>query len=418
MRHHFVILLCGSLVLAGCPQDVDDPVNAPIDPNAIAIGLLQALSSGQILQRQQAAQLAVQEINAAGGVNGRPLALRLAYDNNNDPVAGVPSAQALVDHGVVAIIGANASRVTIPVAQQVTIPANLALISPGSTSPLISTLVDNDTVYRIPPSDALQGRFLAEQVWNEGRTSVAIFSQDEPYGRGLAEAFKARYLALGGSVQAEVYPAVSRTSGYSAEIGALYAGGAPPALMLFAFAVQTSNFLRELYAARGSLPQLYGVDANLSQDTLNNAPIQVLGMRGSNPSPPVNSPYHQRFADAFLAQVGFVPEANTENTYDAVYLIALALARAGSNDRAAVLANLREVSRPDGVGAVAVGPGDFRLALTAIQAGQDIDYQGANSAIDFDANGDPSAANYQYLEVRQRPDGSLYLVELANVSYP
>lgn len=418
MRHHLVALLGWSLALAGCPQDVDDPVNAAIDPNAIAIGLLLPVSSGPTLQRQQAAQLALQEINAAGGVNGRLLALSLAYDNNNDPVAGVQSAQVLVGRGVIALIGANASRVTIPVAQQVTIPANLALISPGSTSPLISTLADNDTVYRIPPSDALQGRFLAEQVWSEGRTSVAIFAQDEPYGRGLADAFKARYLALGGSVQAEVYPTADRTSGYSAEINTLYASGTPPALMLFAFSVQTSNFLRELQAARGSLPQLYGVDGNLTQDTLNNAPIQVVGMRGSNPAPPSNSPYYQRFADAFRQQVGFVPEANTENTYDAVYLIALALARAGSNDRAAVVTNLREVSRPDSADAVTVGPGDFRLALTAIQAGQDIDYQGANSAIDFDANGDPSAANYQYLEVQQRPDGSLYLVELANVSYP
>lgn len=417
MSLRILAVLLGALMLSGCPTDVDEPVRPPMDPNAIVIGLLQTLPTGNEQQREQAARLAIAEINAAGGVNGRPLALRVAYDNSSDPVTGVESARSLEASGIIALIGAGASRVTIPVAQQVSIPAGLAMISPGSTSPLISTLVDNDTVYRIPPSDALQGRLLAELVWGEGRTQVAIFAVDDPYGRGLAEAFSARYQELGGSIQAEVLAPADRSSGFNTEINALYAAGTPPALMLFALPVGTSNVLREIVSAKGSLPVLYGVDANTSLEMASNAPPQVVGMRGTNPSAPTDSPPYQRFLQAFLRVTGELPTSNRENSYDAVYLIALALVQAGHTDRAAVVAHLREVSRPDGLSAVPILPGDFAMAVTAIRAGADVDYQGASGPINFDVQGDPSAATYRYQEIQQGPDG-LHIGTLATFNYP
>jgi ABC-type branched-subunit amino acid transport system substrate-binding protein len=417
MGARMLAVLVLALLLAGCPTDVADPARPPPPPDAVVIGLLQPQPSGLEVQREQAARLAIAEINAAGGVNGRPLALRVAYDNTNDPDTGVSSARLLEAGGVVALIGANASRVTLPVAEQVTIPAGLALISPGSTSPLISTLADNDTVYRIPPSDALQGRLLAELVWDEGRTQVAIFGQDDPYGQGLREAFTTRFVELGGSIQAEAVFPTGRVSGYGAEISALYASGTPTAIMLFAFAEQTSNLLREIVAAKGGLPPLYGVDANMSQITLQNSPAQIAGMRGTVPSSPLGSAAYAIFRQAFVNATRVMPEPNRENSYDAVYLIALALARAGVNDRAAVATHLREVSRPDGPAAVTVLPGGFAGALAALQGGADIDYEGASGPIDFDASGDPAAATYQYLEV-QLTAGGFELVTLQTIAYP
>lgn len=406
------------LGLVGCPTEVGDPATAPIDPNAVVIGLLQPLANGEVAAKELATRLAIQEINAAGGVNGRMLALRIVYDGNNTASLGVLGAQQLVDSGVVAIIGANASRVTLPVAEQVTIPANVVLISPGSTSPLVSLLADNDTVYRIPPSDALQGRLLAERVWAEGHTSVALFALNEAYGVGLINAFKPRFLELGGSIHAEAVASASKVSGYGEEINTLYASGTPPVLMLFAFAEQTSNLLREILTAKGSLPALYGVDANMAADTLANAPAQIVGMRGTTPGGAAgNSPAYQRFLQAYVRATGAVPSSNTENTYDAVYLIALALAQGGSNDRASVLTHLRAVSRSDSASPVAVGPGDFALALAAIASGADIDYQGASGAIDFDAAGDPTAASYLYQEVQPGSNG-LEIVTLATFTYP
>lgn len=403
------------LGLVGCPTGVGDPATAPIDPNAIVIGLLRPEPSGFFAEGEVAARLAVQEINAAGGVNGRPLALQVLYDGVGDASVGVRSAQQMVDNGVVAIIGAVFSSVTIPVAEQVTIPANIALISPGSTSPLITSLADNDTVYRIPPSDALQGRLLAERVWAEGHTSAALFIRDDAYGQGLAVAFKLRYLELGGSIHAEAVAPASKQSGFSAEINTLYASGTPPVLMLFSFAEAGIGLVRDILLVKGSLPRLYAVDAIMTPETFNNAPVQMAGMRGVSSGTTIDSPEFQYFAEAFTRATGTAPSSG--ETYDAVYLVALAMAQGGSNDRASVLANLRAVSRPDGPDPVAVGPGEFARAVAAIASGADIDYQGVSSAIDFDVVGDPFAASYIYQEVRFGPNG-LELVTLGSYSYP
>lgn len=187
--------------------------------------------------------------------------------------------------------------------------------------------------------------------------------------------------------------------------------------MLFSFSEPTSNFLRELLSSEGNLPMLYGVDANISQDTLSNSPNQIAGMRGTTPAAPLNRPEQLAFTNAFFARTGIIPTPNTGNTYDAVYLIALALAQAGVTSRDAVINNLRDVSGPDNASPVTIGPGQFSAALEAISMGADIDYQGVTTDIDFDAQGDPSNAFYQYIEV-QNVNGALQLVTLTTVSYP
>jgi ABC-type branched-subunit amino acid transport system substrate-binding protein len=403
-------------LLAGCPTKVDKPATPPVNADATVIGMLQPLANGSSLEKELAARLAISEINAAGGVNGKLLDLRVSYDDNNKAAVGVVSAQGLVDSGVVAIIGANASQVTLPVAQQVTIPAHIALITPSSTSPAISTLADNNTVYRIPPSDTLQGDLLAHLVWNEGHTSVATFTQNEPYGVGITQVFVQSFQQLGGTVTASVTAPLSKNSGYDAEIASLYTGGTPSALMLFAFPQPTANLLREILTAKGGLPALYGVDANMIQDTISNSPPQIAGMRGTTPAADTSTAEYQHFLAAYVAAVGAVPDPNTENAYDAVYLIALAMTKAGSNTRPAVLAGLDAVSQSGaGSGNTVIGPGGFAAALSAIKAGQTVGYRGASGPINFDANGDPTASTYQYLEVAPTVTG-LGLITLSTIT--
>jgi len=405
------------LLLAGCPTSVDKSTTPPVNPAATVIGMLQPLASGSSLEKELAARLAISEINAAGGVNGKPLDPTVTYDDNNNAIVGVPSAQALVNDGVVAIIGANASQVTIPVAEQVTIPADIALITPSSTSPAISTLADNNTVYRIPPSDNLQGTLLAQLVWNEGHTSVATFDQNEPYGVGLTQVFVQAFEKLGGTVTASVTAPLGQNSGYDTEIASLYANGTPGALMLFSFPEPTDNLLREILTDKGSLPPLYGVDANMVTDTLSNAPPQIAGMRGTTPGADTGTPQYQHFLAAYTAAVGAMPDPNTENSYDAVYLIALAMEESGANTRPAVLARLNAVSQSgSSSGNIVVGPGGFASAIAAIQAGKTVGYLGASGPLDFDAQGDPTASTYHYLEVAPTATG-LGLTTLAVINF-
>ena len=79
--------------------------------------------------------------------------------------------------------------------------------------------------------------------------------------------------------------------------------------------------------------------------------------------------------------------------------MALALAQAGSNGRPGVIANLRAISGSDTGTPVTIGPGEIAQGFAAIGMGADVDYQGVANNIDFDANGDPTAATYHYLEI-------------------
>lgn len=405
-------------LIQGCPRDVDDPVHDGVGTNDLIIGLIQPQASGSELAREQAARLAVREINAAGGVNGQRVSLLVVFDDDNDPQVGVNAAQQLVARNAVAIVGANSSRVTLPVAEQVTIPAGIALVAHGATSPLISELADNDTVYRIPPSDALQGRLLAEQIWQEGFTRAAVFSQDEPYGIGLRDTFNSYFASLGGSIIADAVAPADKTGNFDSEIDTLYSVGTPDALVVFAFAESTSNLLREVLTSRGALPPLFGVDSNMISAMLENAPVQIAGMRGTIPGAALDRPEYLAFAARFEAATGIpVTDPNVGNTYDGVYLIALALAQGGSNDRATVIDHLRAVSIADTPTPVTIAPGQIGTGFAAIANGDDVDYQGVANDIDFDAQGDPTASTYQYVEVIVS-DGQLDLRVRDTIDYP
>ena len=101
-------------------------------------------------------------------------------------------------------------------------------------------------------------------------------------------------------------------------------------------------------------------------------------------SDPENVSY-QLFADAYKA-TGMDPAAPyASHGYDATFLVALAIEKAGEADPAKIQAALREVA--NGPGEV-IRPGEWDKAKALIAAGKDVNYEGASGSVDFDANGD------------------------------
>ena len=151
-----------------------------------------------------AAKLAAQEINAAGGVFGQDIEL-VDADTGTVEATGVESANTLIDvEGVSAIVGAASSGVTLPIAESVTGPAGILMISPSSTSPALTLVADNDFLFRSTISDAAQGVVLAELAIDLGFTSVCTFFVNTAYGEGLSDQFKETFESLGGTVPAAV----------------------------------------------------------------------------------------------------------------------------------------------------------------------------------------------------------------------
>jgi ABC-type branched-subunit amino acid transport system substrate-binding protein len=162
-------------------------------------------------------QMAIDEINSAGGVFGQDVTLVVGDDATN-PDQGQSEARRLIDvEGVSAIIGALASSVSVPIAENVTGPAGVLQISPASTAPTLTTANDSDFLFRLPISDAAQGIVLAKLAQERGYDTVCTLYVNSDYGKGLSDFFTAAFEDLGGSVPQAV-PIEQQQTTYVSEL--------------------------------------------------------------------------------------------------------------------------------------------------------------------------------------------------------
>ncbi len=413
-----VPLVLGFLLLNCGGRDMDAPVES-IDPNAIRIGLLAPLSgplAGFGRGVEISARYAAQEINAAGGINGKPIAFVVA-DGGCSPAVAPGAARYLLGQGVVAVVGEGCSGATIAAAQQVFIPAGIPMVSPSSTSPTITSLLGpTGLVFRTAPSDAFQGVILAKKVWDSGVSDTAVLFVDNAYGRGLAEAFQAAYLARGGTVTAFVSYPDGKSIGFTDEVNALFAPGVPDGVLLVTYETDGANVTRDLKIRNPSpAPKYFGVDGNKGSAFLANAePSIIEGMQGTVPVPPVTDPNYLAFKANYIASTRDheAPGTYGENAYDAVYLVAYAMV-AGTPTPAGIAANLRAMSRADGGAPTVINVKEWAKGSAAIMAGQDVDYNGASGKIDLDVNGDPTSGTYSWWRIQ----GGQY-VDVETISFP
>ena len=172
-----------------------------------------------------ATDLAALLINEAGGIDGRQIEM-VHRDSGTSPQIATDAASALVNiDGVEAIVGSLSSGVTLAVAESVTIPNGAVLVSPASTSPAISSLDDNDLVFRTTVSDAFQGVILAQLANELGYENVATMYINNAYGEGLSTVFSETFESLGGTVSASV-PIEGGQASYTSELRQASQGGA------------------------------------------------------------------------------------------------------------------------------------------------------------------------------------------------
>jgi branched-chain amino acid transport system substrate-binding protein len=247
----------------------ETPAVTPSAGGPLKIGLLLAYT-GDLSDfgpaHENAARLAVKEINAAGGVLGKPIEV-VTGDTGTDPSQGVSEATRLVNvEGVNAILGALASGVTLPVAESVTGPNHILQISEASTSPALTDAKDNDFLFRTTISDAAQGVVLAKLAEDEGLKSVCTMYINNAYGQGLSEIFTENFEKAGGTVTAQV-PHESEQATYASELSQCTAGN-PDALAAIAYPQSAGVFLREAVEA-GDVKTFLFVDGTKSVDMFN-----------------------------------------------------------------------------------------------------------------------------------------------------
>jgi len=332
----------------------------------------------------EAIRLAESQINEQGGLLGGDLEV-LIGDTQTSPQAGVAAAKQLVSANQVAgLIGALSSGVTIPVAQSVSSISGVPQISSASTAPAITTLEDGDFLFRTTPNDALQGRVLGDLVNEEGYGTVAVIYVNNDYGLGQSEAFARRFGELGGTISSSIAYEEKQAS-YRGELTRA-AEGDPEALVLIAYPGDGIPIVRQSLE-EGFFDKFIMTDGMKSEELLAAIGGDFLnGTIGTAPEAVTDRPSTANFREAFEAANGEPPNKPYMDTaYDATFLMALAIQKAGSTDGAAVRDALREVATPPGE---VILPGEWEKAMGLLEQGQDIDYEGAAGNQNFDAAGD------------------------------
>ena len=338
--------------------------------------------------------LAIADINAAGGVLGKNVEWSLEDSSDGDhPEIAPASAKKLLGTGVDAIVGAAASGVTRSIIDTIT-KAKVVEISMSNTAPDLSTWKDGGYYFRTAPSDLLQGGVIGNQIVKDGNENVGIIYQQTPYGEGLEAKAKATIEGAGAKVvDAEAFK--EGETNFDTVVDKVIAAGADSVLVIsydeikkIVPALQKKNF-------DGS--KIYLVDGNLANFSDQAWASYLTGAQGTLPGGKLDDAFKQRAADLYKKNYGkdLTEFAYLAESYDAVILLALAAQQAGNDSGEAIMNNMISVS----TGGTKVS--SYADGLAAIKAGKDIDYEGFSGPIEFDANGDPTGASigiYKYLD--------------------
>ena len=379
-----LIVSLGFLLTVGC-RGAEEEALKPVQIGTILAFTGDLASFGPPMRN--GADLAAALVNAAGGVLDRPL--RAAHkDSGTNPQVAIEAARTLINiNGAHAIVGALSSGITQAVAESLTVPNQVVLMSPASTSPALTVMDDDDFLFRTAVSDAAQGVVLARLAKEQGFNSASALYVNNAYGEGLANVFKEHFEKEGGKVVALV-PQESGQPSYVSELRRA-TKGSPEVLVAIGYPESAGVYLREALEGQYA-DQFLFVDGTKNQDMLNRLGAnQFEGMFGTAPGTPESDAsrifrklYEERFGQ--LPTNPFIGE-----TFDAFVLLAFAIEKAGLNEGPAIRDALREVANPPGE---KVGPGDVRRALELIRNGEDIDYEGVAGSQNIDANGDVSNA--------------------------
>ena len=383
-RGFLLAVSLGFLITVGC-RGAEEETLKPVQVGTILAFTGDLASFGPPMRN--GADLAAELVNAAGGVLDRPV--RAAHkDSGTSPQVAIEAARALINiNGAHAIVGALSSGITQAVAESVTVPNQVVLMSPASTSPALTVMDDDDFLFRTAVSDAAQGVVLARLAKEQGFNSASALYVNNAYGEGLANVFKENFEKEGGEVVALV-PQESGQPSYVSELRRA-TEGSPEVLVAIGYPESAGVYLREALEGQYADKFLF-VDGTKNQDMLNELGAnQFEGMFGTAPGTPESDAsrifrklYEERFGQ--LPTNPFIGE-----TFDAFVLLAFAIEKAGLNEGPAIRDALREVANPPGE---KVGPGDVRRALELIRNGEDIDYEGVAGSQNIDAKGDVSNA--------------------------
>jgi ABC-type branched-subunit amino acid transport system substrate-binding protein len=332
-------------------------------------------------------QLAIEEMNKAGGVLGKDVKLVQADSGDGSPDIAPSETDKLLNAGADAIVGAASSSVSLSVLDKIT-SAGVVQMSPANTSTAFDNCDDNGFYFRTSPSDVLQGAVMANLVSTDGHDTVSIMARQEAYGEALANQVDEVFTQQGGQVIDKVFYTPEATN-WSSEVQQIAAGD-PEAIVLIGFEETTSIIPEMIRNNIGPADkQIYFVDGNTADYSGEFPPGTLKGVRATFPGAELTGDFRQRLlsVNPKLTEFTYGPES-----YDATVLLGLAAVAGGDDSGATIASNLHDVSE-EGTPCTT-----FDECAQMLEQNQDIDYDGVSGPIDFNGTGSPSAATIGIFE--------------------
>lgn len=343
------------------------------------------------------ARAAVDEINAAGGVNGSPIDL-VIRDEGDDDATALAAVSAFIDvDGVDAVVGPLSSRVALSVLPTL-IDAGVGVCSPAATTASLADLPDNGLFVRTSPTDTLAALAMAQVAARTGESEIAVAYPDDPYGRDLAADVR-RSLELEGLRATTEVGYDPGDDDYTSEV-ATVVDSLPDVLVLLSGGEGGSRFLSTLATSVAGVTVIVNdafasVDfsGDPSRDAL--ADIEIIGVAvdtfvGSSveapgSEEPVVVTTIGTTADPTGGSRATSPPLATA-TIDCIALLAVAVESVASDDPGVFMPLVIPASKGGS------GCADFAGCRDLLESGLNVDYNGPSSVLALDPNGDPLLA--------------------------
>jgi neutral amino acid transport system substrate-binding protein len=362
-----------------------------------------------------AMKLAVDTVNACGGVNGNPVTM-ISEDDQTDPTAGGAAMTKLAEVDKVAgVVGSFASSVS-SAAVDVAVRNKVMLVSPGSTSPVFTGRAKNGEFQgywaRTAPPDTYQAQALAALASKKGFKNVSTVVINNDYGVGFEQQFVNAFTSRGGTIVNKDNPVRYDPKAATLDTEAKGAfDGKPDAVAAVLYAETGSVLLKAAFEQGLSK----GVTVMLTDGVYSADFVKQTGQTADGKSilagaigtvPGADGPALTAFTSLWKEKTGKEITAYVPHSWDAAVLMMLAAEASKTNTGDGIKSKIREVANAPGTEVT-----DVCKALELVRKGEDINYQGASGNVDIDEYGDV-VGSYDVWTVKE--DGTLEVIDKVN----
>lgn len=325
-------LITGLALLNGCGPG-----------KTVKIGTIMPIS-GQIaaygIQSRDAIKMAVEELNAKGGLLGKQVELFVEDDENNPEKSMNAFIKLTTKDQVAGLVGALTSKCSLAIAQDAQ-AQQVVMITPTSTNDTVTDA--GDFIFRACYNDSFQGqvcaKFASETL--KAKKAAILYDNTNDYSKGLTKNFTAKFKSLGGQIViAESYS--SGDKDFNAQLTKIKA--AAPEVLFIPDYYSTVSLIAKQVRSQGLTIPMLGADG--WDEITNNAGDEVLGCYYSNHySPVANDPEVKSFVSKYQKKYKVIPNALAALSYDATLILTDAIKKANSLEPQKIKAAMEETNR-------------------------------------------------------------------------